>query len=446
MLDGLVPDDVRRRLYDAALEAAARVTHRRWPRLARLAAWFRSDSESRARFAQTLESALDNFIDAVEQNNAALAQSIREEMTIWESPVLHEAIREIVASPGTSRPREWSKVHQLFVSQIPMLRDDPGLADSVLRLLLSCLAAELCLLPEFRDLYRFHFERQAAQSTIQLSEHLARITEFVRAGSGQPPIASLPVLNASSVVTPSNSPHVGQPPSLSAGTQQAGIWTLAAAPHPYSTIVVVGPDTRRVALLPTDNSPDYAYLEFFGDKDTILEASVLLARTHSHATIARYPASWLPATLRTMPLVVVGGPTDDEGVGGNRVARQVMDHMQVPVSYHDDCEGIDYAGSTYRTQFDPSGRLTLDWGVVVRLRNPWNAHARVLLIQGIHTHGVLGAFRAISDPTLMEVADASSPLASPDPLFAALVRVAVLDGVAASTRLDSSLIRRLTFD
>jgi hypothetical protein len=197
-----------------------------------------------------------------------------------------------------------------------------------------------------------------------------------------------------------------------------------------------------VALLPTDATPDYSYLEFFGDKDTILEATVFLARTHPQATITRYPASWLPQALRAMPLVVVGGPNDDDGVGGNRVARQIMDHYKIPLTYHDDCEGIDYAGSPYRTAFDAAGRLTLDWGVVVRLNNPWNAQTRVLLIQGVHTHGVLGAFRAISDPALVHGAD--FPLDAHDPLFAALVRVDVLDGVATSTRLDPSLIHAFT--
>jgi hypothetical protein len=32
MSDGYVPDDVKRRLYDAAVEAASRVTQHRWPR------------------------------------------------------------------------------------------------------------------------------------------------------------------------------------------------------------------------------------------------------------------------------------------------------------------------------------------------------------------------------------------------------------------------------
>jgi hypothetical protein len=117
-----------------------------------------------------------------------------------------------------------------------------------------------------------------------------------------------------------------------------------------------------------------------------------------------------------------------------------MEFHKIPIKYHDDCEGVDYAGAQYRTAFSADGRLTLDWGLVLRLRNPWNVNTRVLLIQGVHTHGVLGAFRAITDPITTNTTDLIDKIAGDDPLFAALVRVDVLDGVTTGATLDPSLI------
>lgn len=437
-----VPDDVKRRLYDAAVKAASQAARSRWPRVAKFLAWFHSDAEPRRRFAEALDRAIEAFLNTVEQRSPALANDLRHNPTLWASPDLHEALRAILTSPGANRSVEWTTLRQLFSEVVPNLAEDAILLDGTLQILVTCMAAEVSLLPEFRDLYRFEFERRAAQSTMQLAQHLAQMTDLLRAGGAVPPISSLPA-SGPRLALPAHRDEATAPPThlISAGAR-FGVWALVPPPHSPTTIVVIGPDTRRVELLPTDATPDYSYLEFFGDKDTILEASVFLARTYSDSTLTRYPASWLPAALRSMPLVVVGGPNDEDGVGGNRVARQIMDHYELPITYHDDCEGLDYAGASYRTAFDSEGHITLDWGLVVRVCNPWNTQVRALLIQGVHTHGVLGAFRAITDPSLMNSATTwAASLNTEDPLFSALIRVAVLDGVATSATLDPTLIR-----
>src|SRR4026208_1024291 len=119
MGDGYVPEDVKRRLYDAAVEAATRAAHHRWPRVARVLAWFRSDSESRKRFDEAVDRAISSFLHTVEQRSPELASDLRQDTDIWKSPVLHEALRAILTSPGADRYSEWTTLGHLFADAIP---------------------------------------------------------------------------------------------------------------------------------------------------------------------------------------------------------------------------------------------------------------------------------------------------------------------------------------
>ncbi len=51
--------------------------------------------------------------------------------------------------------------------------------------------------------------------------------------------------------------------------------------------------------------------------------------------------------------------------------------------------------------------LKRDWGLVGKLPNPWNPQCQILMVQGIHTYGVLGALRAITDPSLRGPSEAA---------------------------------------
>ncbi len=191
MAEDYVPEDVKRRLYDAALEAAGKLANSRWPRVAKLLAWFRSDADSRRRFAQAMDRACAHFTSTVAQRHALVSPDLASSSTLWTSPSLPEALHGIVTSPGAYRQAEWNTLRTLFANHIPQLRADPVLLETILQAFVASVATEVSLLPEFRELYRFEFERRAAHSTVQLAEHFARVSDLLKTGAALPPITSL---------------------------------------------------------------------------------------------------------------------------------------------------------------------------------------------------------------------------------------------------------------
>ncbi len=85
--------------------------------------------------------------------------------------------------------------------------------------------------------------------------------------------------------------------------------------------------------------------------------------------------------------------------------------MNSSVAYSSDCEQMMVTGATgetaeLRAEYRTNGKgteqqsqlgLRKDQGYFARFDNPLNANAGVVLINGIHTTGVLGAARAFSE-------------------------------------------------
>lgn len=208
-----------------------------------------------------------------------------------------------------------------------------------------------------------------------------------------------------------------------------------------TVINVVGPDTRRRAGLPTENYPDFAYMEFLGDKDSVVEVSIQLARLYSSATIARYPSSQYPKQARRSPMIIVGGPLGEEGVGGNRLTQDVTNYWQLPVTYSKDCESLIVNNKEYRTEYDSEGAMIFDYGIVARLPNPWDHKRRLLLIHGTHTYGVLGTTLAITDSVEGRAnAELISQICGQDPIFYAWCKVPVITGTSLSPKLEADAI------
>jgi len=180
-------------------------------------------------------------------------------------------------------------------------------------------------------------------------------------------------------------------------------------PRETSTIWVVCPQIDEPGEFADRSSADYTYLDNLGDTDALLEVMVFLSQYYPNATIERFSSDDLPEGHTSSNLVVIGGPGSAEI--RNEICRDMMSGMHSHVAYSPDCEQMkvtSVSGETidlsaeYRENREGSGRqsslgLLTDWGYFARFNNPLNANATVVLINGIHTAGVVGAVRVFSE-------------------------------------------------
>ena len=179
-------------------------------------------------------------------------------------------------------------------------------------------------------------------------------------------------------------------------------------PRGTSTIWVVCPQDHDPSEYADRASPDYTYLDNLGDQDALLELMVFLSRHYPNATIEHFHSGNLPRGHTSDNLVVVGGPGSTSDIS-NGVCLEMMEAIRSRITYSDDCErmmvrtGMDpplELGSVYRDA--PGGGagqrvIQEDVGYFARFPNPLNEESTVVLVNGIHTTGVLGAARAFSE-------------------------------------------------
>lgn len=172
-------------------------------------------------------------------------------------------------------------------------------------------------------------------------------------------------------------------------------------PENTTTINVIGPSSQAKTEFAEIESPNYTYLQRFGDKDALLEILVLLSRLYPHAKIRKYMSEDFDfhSDLIKEDLVVLGGPGEEDA--GNKICKLITERMGSKVSYSEDCENMCLQdGKILSASYDRENKIKLDHGYFGRIPNPFNPNSSVVLIHGIHTFGVLGATRAFSDDPL----------------------------------------------
>ncbi|MGA9768387.1 MAG: hypothetical protein WBV94_05055 [Blastocatellia bacterium] len=178
-------------------------------------------------------------------------------------------------------------------------------------------------------------------------------------------------------------------------------------PRHTTAIWVVCPQCHDPGEFAKPSNPDYTYLDNLGDTDALLEIMVFLSRYYPKASIDKISSDHLPPGHTKSNLVVIGGPGSCEDIG-NRVCLDMMEIMKSRVSYSEDCESMlvtldatepielraemrpDIPNSASADYFS----VRRDHGYFARFPNPLNKSATVILVNGIHTAGVLGAAKA----------------------------------------------------
>jgi hypothetical protein len=148
---------------------------------------------------------------------------------------------------------------------------------------------------------------------------------------------------------------------------------------------------------------NFVYLERFSDKDTVLELMVLLSRMYS-ARIHKYTSEDFPKRqLLKANLFVVGGPGVENINEGNPICREMFTRVRSRIRYSPDGESVhvkpdlESDAIQLKPTYGTDGRLLRDFGYFARFPNPFAPDSTVVMINGLHTAGGLGAARAFSD-------------------------------------------------
>ena len=210
-------------------------------------------------------------------------------------------------------------------------------------------------------------------------------------------------------------------------------------PRETGTIWVVCPQIRNPGKYANRSSPDYTYLDNLGDTDALLDVMVFLSQYYPKATIERFSSTDLPEGHTNGNLVVIGGPGSAEI--SNEMCGEMMREMNAHVSYSPDCEQMIVTSSgeviaqfqaeygNRKKRAKSQTELRKDHGYFARFPNPLNENASVVLINGIHTAGVLGGARAFSERReALRNFDAVLASASPQTSFECHFEVLVLNG------------------
>ena len=158
--------------------------------------------------------------------------------------------------------------------------------------------------------------------------------------------------------------------------------------------IITSTEAEKREKFSSPTADNYMLLESLGDKDSLVEVMTFLSRNYRNANSCMYSADNYTKNMEGN-FVVIGGPGDDEG-DGNRICKIFMNKMNLKIRYDDECENL-LLGKKKFTSLKENNKTIKDYGYYARFPNPFNPNSTVILINGIHTFGVLGSAKVFSD-------------------------------------------------
>jgi transcriptional regulator with XRE-family HTH domain len=201
-----------------------------------------------------------------------------------------------------------------------------------------------------------------------------------------------------------------------------------------------GPLTLVCAKLPKEEAsplahpgnPNYTQLAGFGDLDAMVELHGHLRAENSGMGVFYKASPDVKADDLSGHVVIIGG------IAWNDVTRRLIDLSRLPVRQEEE-PGLT-TGDIFLTQADEgqrkhlpqwsaeTGALMEDVGLLVRMPNPLNSNRTITMCNGIHSRGVLGAARTLTDARLRESNEQYIARNFPENQFGILMRVQVIEG------------------
>lgn len=205
-----------------------------------------------------------------------------------------------------------------------------------------------------------------------------------------------------------------------------------------------GPVTLVCAQLPEDQAgplanpanPNYTELHSYADADAILELWGHIRMENPPMKVAYKFGAHVAADDLSGHMVIIGG------IGWNEVTRRILDLARLPVTQQKDpaletgeifvteIDGKEHRYLPTWSEDDPS-KLIQDIGLLIRMPNPLNSSRTLTMCNGIHSRGVLGAVRSLTDERLRESNERYIARNFPDSQrFCILMQILVIEGVA----------------
>jgi hypothetical protein len=202
------------------------------------------------------------------------------------------------------------------------------------------------------------------------------------------------------------------------------------------TLVCAQLPEKAVGPLASPANPNYTQLQSYGDLDAMLELWGHIRMENPPMEVAHKSAPHVVADDLSGHVVIIGG------IGWNDVTLRILDLTQLPVTQREDPAiptgeiFVTEEGGKERTYLpkwseSSPGKLIEDVGLLIRMPNPLNSNRTLTMCNGIHSRGVLGAVRSLTDKRLRESNERYiARNFSDSQQFCILMRIQVIEGVA----------------
>ena len=207
---------------------------------------------------------------------------------------------------------------------------------------------------------------------------------------------------------------------------------------PVSIICPEAPPEARGPLVNAQN-PNYTHLQSYADIDALIELfGHIRAENDALFPVNFKLASEVRADDLSGHLVLLGG------VAWNDLTRHLLRSLtRLPVRQFESADlttakSSPWATRTNEQRFEPEWapddpkELVEDVGLLARVRNPYNSSRTLTLCNGIHSRGVLGAVRALTDVRVRDTNESYLAERFGTDEYAILMRVPVFQGEALS--------------
>lgn len=202
------------------------------------------------------------------------------------------------------------------------------------------------------------------------------------------------------------------------------------------TLVCAQLPVAEASPLARRGNPNYTKLAGLADLDAMVELHGHIRAENSGMGVFFKAAPEVRADDLSGHVVIIGG------IAWNNVMRRLIDLSELPVRQQEE-PGL-ATGEIFVTHADNGPRKYLpewsaeasehsrelieDVGLLVRMPNPLNSNRTLTMCNGIHSRGVLGAVRTLTDAMLRESNEKYIAQNFPENQFGILMRVQVIGG------------------
>jgi hypothetical protein len=201
------------------------------------------------------------------------------------------------------------------------------------------------------------------------------------------------------------------------------------------TIICAQLPKKKTGPLARPNDPNYTELLSYADLDALIELyGHIRAENSTMDVFYKLSSKVIPNDMSSHVVILGGIAWNDKTERLSEMASLPVRQIEDPAVQTGEIFVLERNGSKERflPKWKNDGRtLVEDVGLIVRAPNPLNSNRSLTICNGIHSRGVLGAVRALTDGRLRDYNEDYIVRNFADPSnFAILMRVSVIDGQA----------------